>query len=194
MRLYLTPLSHFSRKVRLLLDHFEAAYETVDVGNVAGSQQDQFAGNPMMSVPVLEDGEHWLVDSDHIAGYLTRQLRPDDPYAVLTNDPEVLNARAILNGVMASEVRLILAARTGLETLPQPFFQKALATIEQGLAWLEVRSAMFSSDAPSYLDFHLVSAWDHLAHYDTLPLCYPNLGAVVAALGQQPQVAKSQPS
>lgn len=52
----MTPKSHFARKVRLLLDHLELSYDMVDVGNVAEDNPDNFYGNPLMGVPVFEDG------------------------------------------------------------------------------------------------------------------------------------------
>lgn len=46
MKLYGTPLSHFARKVRILLDLYQVPYDFVDVGNVAEGDQTTFAGNP----------------------------------------------------------------------------------------------------------------------------------------------------
>lgn len=70
MQLFATPLSHFSRKVRLLLDHYDIEYEFVDVGNVANAELSVFDGNPLMRVPVLKDGALWLIESDHIEFHL----------------------------------------------------------------------------------------------------------------------------
>lgn len=67
MQLVATPASHFARKVRLLLDHYGLAYDMVDAGNVAEFSEDKFAGNPLMLVPVLNDGDLTVYDSDHIA-------------------------------------------------------------------------------------------------------------------------------
>lgn len=125
MRLYATPLSHYSRKVRLLLDHYEVEYDLVSPGDVSGTDAARFGDNPVMKVPVLEDGDTRLLDSDHIAQYVARKYDPADRFGVLTTDPETLNLRAVMNAVMQEEVKLILAARTGLETTEPPFFRKA---------------------------------------------------------------------
>src|SRR5690606_14989690 len=142
---------------------------------------------------VLRDDDLWLVESDHIAAYLARMYDPEDEYRVLTSDPEVLNARAILNGIMAEEVKVILAERTGLSTQPHAFFQKARAGIEQGLRWLESRTAVFDSGRPGYLEFHLVCLWEHLKYYDLVPLDYPQLGAIVGELSGRERVRRTAP-
>src|SRR4051794_10990584 len=108
MQLLATRLSHYSRKLRILLDHYGLAYELVDVGNVASPDLGQFDGNPLMKVPVLRDQGRWLIESDHIAAYLARTYDPSDRYEVLTTDLATLNARAVLNGIMAEEVKVIL--------------------------------------------------------------------------------------
>jgi len=193
MQLLATRLSHYSRKVRILLDHYGLAYELVDVGNVASPDPAQFDGNPLMKIPVLKDQGRWLIESDHIAAYLVRTYDPTDRYEVLTTDPATLNARAVLNGVMAEEVKVILAERTGLDTAPHAFFHKARAAIDQGLRWLEARAASFRPAQPRYLEFHLVCLWDHLTHYQLVPLDYPGLASVAAALRAHEAIRRTAP-
>lgn len=193
MQLYATPLSHFSRKVRLLLDAYGLDYQFVDIGNVADKDVEAFQGNPLMKVPVLRDGGHWLIESDHIAAHIVRSHDPQDRYRVLTTDPQTLNMRAVMNGVMADEVKLILAERTGLDTAPHAFFQKARAGIGNGLAWLEGLAMHFDPEAPGYLEFHLVSLWEHIAYYETVALVYPKLQAIVDRLGEVPLIRQTAP-
>lgn len=193
MRLFATPLSHFSRKVRLLLDHHGLAYHVVDIGNVA-SNAEQFNGNPLMKVPVLVDDDVWLIDSDHIAAHIVRTHAADDRYRVLTTESRALNARAVLNGVMENEVKVLLAERTGLETTPHAYFRKARAAIEKGLAWLDGQADIFSPEAPGYLDFHLVCALDHLAYYETVSLKgYTALARIVDAVSASQTVRQTAP-
>ena len=193
MKLFATPKSHFSRKVRLLLDHMDLKYELVDVGNVAKGAPAKFSGNPAMSVPVLEDGQVWLIESDHIAAYLARTYGGDDPYQVLTDDTDILNARAVMNGIMGNEVKLVLSARTGLDPGPHAYFQKAKSAIGQGLAWLESRTDLFQDDALTYAQFHFLSMWDHLVLYDLVALDYPKLRGVAAVLSQNETTRRSMP-
>ncbi|PQA86773.1 glutathione S-transferase family protein [Hyphococcus luteus] len=193
MKLFATSRSHFSRKVRLLLDHLGTPYELVNIGNVADSDLTQFAGNPLLSVPVLEDGESWLIDSDNIAGYIVRTYDPEDRYGVNTQEAALLNARVILNGAMAKEVSLILAARTGLDPEAHAFFQKAKAALGNALAWLEDNSALFNPRDPHYADFHFISMWSHLDIYGLIDLDYPGLAKIAAALAENEIVQRSAP-
>ena len=193
MQLYATKLSHFSRKVRILLDHYELNYEFIDVGNVADRDSNTFNNNPLMNVPVLTDGGLWLIDSDNIAAYIVRKHDPEDKYRVLTNCIDVLNANSVLNGVMSNEVKIILAERMGLDTKPIAYFQKAQAVIKNGLSWLEDNTILFSPSEPGYLDFHLISLWDHLSYYEITELSYSRLKSIAEELGANINIAKTAP-
>ncbi|CAM2011555.1 glutathione S-transferase family protein [Acanthopleuribacter pedis] len=193
MKLFATPKSHFSRKIRLLLDHWEQPYQLIDVGNVATADPTQFHHNPAMQVPVLEDDGVVLLESDHIASYLTRKLDPADRFGVNTQQPDILNARAVMNNIMANEVKLILAARTGLDPKPHAYFQKAEQGIRHGLRWLEDHISLFQATQPSYADFHLICMWDHLDLYETVTLPYPQLRDIVAKRSQSAVIRASHP-
>jgi glutathione S-transferase len=192
MELFYTPRSHFSRKVRLLLDGWGVSVELRDVGNVAGADAGAFGPNPLMKVPTLVDDSIVVFDSDHIAAYLTRKCDPGDRYGVLTDDADLLNLRAVTNGIMAAEVELLLARRTGIETRGLARFEKIEQAIRTGLEWLERHAALYPS-TPSYAGFHLVSLWDHLALYDLVELPYERLRELVARLSESELVARSAP-
>ncbi len=193
MRLICTPRSHFSRKVRLLADALGLELELCDAGNVAEADAPIFGPNPLMKVPTLIDGEgHAVFDSDHIAAWLVRRFDPSDRFAVLTSDPDVLNARAVMNGVMALEVELILADRTGLGTA-HARFAKMRKSLLQGMAWIEDVADVYP-ETPSYLGFHLLALWEHLALYALVPLDYPRLEQRIAHYrGAWPFAARSKP-
>ncbi|MEO1658775.1 MAG: glutathione S-transferase family protein [Pseudomonadota bacterium] len=187
-----TPRSHFSRKVRLLMDHLEIDYTLEDIGNVADTGLKLFGGNPTLSVPTLIDGGRSIFDSDHIAAHLVRTYDQHDRFGVLTDDPDVLNTRAVMNSMMSSEVKLILAERTGLATEGHAFFEKAKDVIRDSLSWLEAHADLFSGDL-SYAHFHLVSMWDHLVLFGPDRPPTPRIETIAAALGQQPTIARSAP-
>lgn len=194
MKLYCTPLSHFSRKVRLVFDFYSQPYEAVDVGNVAEGDRHKFADNPLMSVPVLVDGETWLLESDHIALYLADKFDPQDKLKIGTRDVFDLNVRGLLNGLMANEVKVILAKRMNVPVHEYEYFQKAIRSIEDSFAWLEKEAHRFEGASPKYKEFHFVSAWDHLVYYDFLNLSpFPNLRALAERISQDPKVKKSSP-
>jgi len=192
MKLYYTPRSHFSRKVRILLNAWNVSAELIDIGNVGDSNRELFGPNPLMKVPALVDGHLTVLDSDHIAAYLTRKFDPEDSFGVLTSDVELLNMRAVLNGAMAAEVEIILSRRSGMDTSAHRRFDKIFDSIRSGLEWVEDR-ALLIPQQPSYLGFHLVCLWEHLIVYKVLDLSYPNLQPHVDRLASLPFVAATRP-
>lgn len=192
--LYATPLSHFSRKVRLLLDSFQLTYQFVDVGNVAQSDQQVFGNNPLMKVPALTDGERWFIESDHIAQYLVRTYDPQDRFRVCEKDWSRLNMRAVMNGIMQEEVKLILAERTGVPVQDYSFFRKTRQAIIQGLEWLEQHASEFDSLQPGYLEFHLVCLLEHLMYYKIVDLHTPQLQKICEQLAKNKTIHQTSPA
>lgn len=193
MQLVATPASHYARKVRLLLDHYGLPYDMADAGNVADFSEDRFSGNPLMLVPVLNDGDLTVYDSDHIAAYLVRKHDPADHYGVLTTDVRQLNARAVLNGMMTAETRLVLGARTGLKTENHPFFDKSRAVFTKGFEWLDANCDLFNAEDPRYLDFHLISSFDHMECYGLATPDQPALKMLRDKLRDHDTIAASAP-
>jgi glutathione S-transferase len=191
LQLIHTPRSHFARKVRLLLAALAIDVELVDAVNAAEADPARFGPNPLLKVPTLIDAGQPVFESDHIAMHLVRTRDPADRFDVLTADVDVLNARAVLNGVMALEVELILGARSGLDTA-QPRFAKMREAIVRSLIWLESNAAVFER-GPSYLGFHLLAMRDHVALYDLVPLDYPRLQAHADTIAALPYAAASKP-
>lgn len=192
MQLFYTPRSHFSRKVRMLLGGLDLRADLVDAGNVAESNPQLFGANPLMKVPTLVDGDCTILDSDHIAQYLVRTYDPTDRFRVGTTDVDELNTRAVMNGIMATEVELILAARTGLDTHAHRRFDKMRSAIVAGLGWLEQRGKVFPME-PTYLGFHLAAMWDHLELYGVCDLDFPNLRAAATRWNALPYIAATKP-
>ncbi|MEM6554671.1 MAG: glutathione S-transferase family protein [Pseudomonadota bacterium] len=194
MKLFGTPKSHFTRKVRILLDHLEEPYELVDIGDVANQGQGQFADNPLMSVPVLEYGTMKLFDSDHISIFLTHRFDPENRFEVITDDPHTLNGRAFLNGAMMAEVRLILAERTGLATNGVAVFDKARKTISNVLAWCDDNLDLFNTAHTTYAQFHFICLWDHLNLNALIENDWPRLRALANTLSESESISRSAPS
>lgn len=191
MKLYYTPRSHFSRKVRILLRAWNVDVQLIDIGNVGDANRETFGPNPLMKVPALVDGVVTVLDSDHIAAYLTRKFDPNDAFGVLAADVETLNMRAVLNGAMAAEVELILARRSGMDTSVHRRFDKIMDSIRSGLDWMEMRADRLPPH-PSYVGFQLVCFWEHLILYKILELNYPKLQTYVATLSGLPYVAETR--
>lgn len=87
IRLHGVPLSGHTHKVEILLRLLDLAFEYVEAPGPV-RQTDAFAAlNPLRQIPVLEDGEVVLADSNAILVYLAKRYDPqgtwlpDDPLA-----------------------------------------------------------------------------------------------------------------
>ncbi|WP_414545161.1 glutathione S-transferase family protein [Nostoc sp. CCY0012] len=83
LELYQWELSHYSEKVRLILDYKGLIYRKIEVTPGIG-QVDLFRLTGQRQVPVLKDGSKYITDSTEIAKYLDleypeRPLIPKDP-------------------------------------------------------------------------------------------------------------------
>src|SRR5512143_1218173 len=114
LRLHGTPLSHFTRKIRILLAEMGVSFEFVRPTNLLDADPAAYGDNPLMRVPTLVHGDITVIESDHIARYLVATFDRKDWFEVNTTDVGQLNRLAVANGVMSNEVVLILAKRGGL--------------------------------------------------------------------------------
>ena len=57
LRLFGTPLSHFTRKVRIVLAELGVAYEYVRTGSVLAPTRAGYGENPLLRVPTLVRGD-----------------------------------------------------------------------------------------------------------------------------------------
>lgn len=197
MQLVGTPLSHFTRKVRIVAAELAIPLDFQTLPATTGvmtNTPEAYAHNPLMRVPVLVDGDMRLVESDHIVRYLVGRFDPTDRLGARSETPEALNRLAVLNGIMANEVVLILAKRGGLEGIDKVvYFQKLTAAIDGALAWLDAR---IEPDAPGfdYRDIVTICMWQHLGYYGLRPLeAYSRLAARVARFAKRPSVVPSTP-
>ena len=191
-QLFGTPLSHFTRKIRILLAELGVDFQFVRTANVITADPQGFAGNPLMRVPTFVHGEDKLVESDHIARYIVARWDPADRFSVRSDKVSELNRLAVINGVMANEVTLILAQRGGVTDLDSiTYFRKLASAIDGGLAWLD-REAW--DGTLRYVDIALICLWQHLAHYKLTALdAYGRLAARVEAFAARPSVAATTP-
>jgi len=165
--LYLTPLSHFSRKCRIVLREIGLACEESYVPNLLSADPADFGGNPILRVPVLRDGPHWVIESDQIVRYLLESYdHGRDRFAFFSMSTAQRNALSIVSAVMGAEVELILSKRSGLaEHAGGIYFSRYREVIGHGLAWLERNAAAIWPEVEfSYLDIALLCMWDHLRY------------------------------
>lgn len=191
--LYGTPLSHFTRKIRVLLAELAVDYEFARLPGVLLTETAAYGGNPLMRVPTFVDGEHHIFESDHIARYVVARFDPGDRFGVTTTDVDAMNRLAGMNGIMANEVVVILAKRAGGVDLGAPYFRKLVTSVETTLAWLDERTVPDRSGF-DYRDIVLVCMWQHLAHYRLVPLTpYARLAARVQRFDDRPSIVASTP-
>jgi len=193
-----TPLSHFTRKVRILLAELGVPFTFTRAPGVLAPAPSDYGGNPLMRVPTLIDGEVTLFDSNHIARYLVRRHDPGDRLGVLSDSVDDLNRLAMINGVMANEVVLILARRGGLEDVDGvAYFRKLGIAIDLALAAIDHDLASVAADRDlDYRDIALICMWQHLQHYNLRPDLsrYPRISAEVARFAERPSVASTAPA
>jgi glutathione S-transferase len=193
VKLYGTPLSHFTRKLRILFAELEIDFELVRTPGVLAPGADAYGNNPLMRVPTLVDGNVTLIESDHIARHVVSKRDPGDRFRVRSEDARDLNRLAITNGIMANEVVLILAKRGGLEDVDNvAYFRKLRSAIDGGLAWLD---ANVDLDAQlDYADIAMISMWQHVLHYGFASADqHGRIAARVARFAERPSVASTTP-
>lgn len=194
-RLFGTPLSHFTRKIRILFAELEVPFEFVRVTSVLVPDAADYGGNPLKRVPTLVRGADTVIESDHIARYVVGHYDPADRLGVRCERVHDLNRLAVVNGIMHNEVTLILAKRAGGGDIDGlAYFTKLHAAIGAGLAWLDART---DPDEPGfgYGDLVTICMWQHLAHYALVRDLdrYPRIAARVARFAERPSVASTTP-
>ena len=195
LRLVGTPLSHFTRKIRILLAELDVPFEFDRSPGVLSPPGAAYGDNPLLRVPTLFHGANTLIESDHIARYLVSQFDPSDRFGVRSERVDDLNRLAVLNGIMNNEVVLILAKRAGLAQVEEvAYFRKLTSAIESGLGWLDARVDL-ERETFDYRDIVSVCLWQHLVHYHLFADAkrYSRLAARVERFSDRPSVAGTTP-
>jgi glutathione S-transferase len=195
LALFGTPLSHFTRKVRIVLHEFAIPFEFQPVESLLTEEAGGYGFNPLMRIPTLVEGDLRLIESDYIARYLTETRAPHDPLDVLRPSYADLNRLAVINGIMAHEVTLLLAARGGLTEMGDSTYgHKLLCAIASGVAWLD-GSIEAGRSSFNYVDVALISMWQHLRCYrnDTHLLAADRITERVARFSDRESVSCTAP-
>lgn len=195
-QLHGTPLSHFTRKIRILLAELDIPFDFVRATSVLSTSSASYGHNPLLRVPSLVDDGATLIESDHIARYLVAKHDPADRLGVRSERVDDLNRLAVVNGIMDNEVVLILAKRGGLADIESvAYFRKLATAIDVGLAWLEEHT--HPEDASfDYRDIVTICMWQHVQHYGMvkgLDAC-PRIAARVERFAERPSVAGTTPN
>ena len=187
LRLHGTPLSHFTRKVRILLSELTVDYEFVRSPSVLSPPGSAYANNPLRRIPALVDGNATIFDSEHIARYIVAKHDPRDRLRVCSTRADVLNRLAVANGVMDNEVTILLTQRSGGDT-SGGYCKKLAAAATDGLAWLDAQA---SARSPlDWADIAAICMWQHIEQTKVFDLGpHARLAARMTELAARPSIA-----
>jgi len=196
IKLYRHPLSGHSHRAQLLLSLLGLDAELVDVDLAAGEhKQDAFlAMNRFGQVPVLEDGDTVIADSNAILVYLA--TRYDDTHAWLPTDPaaaaEVQRFLSIAAGALASgpaAARLVNVFDAALD------HQQAMETAHNLFRVLELHldgRNWLAGDHATLADLANYTYIAHAPEGDVALDSYPNLQAWLARIEALPRFVPMQ--
>lgn len=165
IRLYRHPLSGHAHRVQLMLSLLDLPFERIEIDLVKGVQKtpDFLARNPFGQVPVIEDGDVTVSDSNAILTYLA--LRYDDSGRWLPREPlgaarvqqwlSVAAGQLAFGPAMARVIRLF-----GRQTDPAP----ALALAEQLFGLMETHLARQPFLAGAHPTIADVANYSYTAH------------------------------
>lgn len=179
MKLFGTPPSHFTRKVRLVLQELKIPYEFIILDKLLETGAEKFANNPLHQYPVLKDNSLHLIESDVICDYLIQNYSGKNPtLEFIPKGPkywEDSKRLAIMNGGMAAGVKLIRGQRSNIPDLMNyTLFQQERAALDAALLWLEndCPEKAYHPGMLTILDISLVSfyEWARFREMTKLPL------------------------
>jgi glutathione S-transferase len=204
MRLYGTAPSHFTRKVRILLQELSVPFEFVLLDKLLETGPEKFANNPLHMFPVLEHEGKQLIESDLICQYLIERFGKGKELSTFL--PSAENAvhdqqrLAIVNGGMSAGVTLVRAKRSGIEKWTDyAYFRQELAAIDAAFAWIEKDLGDRDSYYPgrlTMLDIALMCLTEWAVFRDFLkdPSRFPNLTRFVRKHASRASFQSTHPS
>ncbi|MEM9441000.1 MAG: glutathione S-transferase [Pseudomonadota bacterium] len=182
IRIHSFPLSGHAHRVRLFASLAGIAHEVIDVDLPGGAhKQPPFLSlNPVGQVPVIEDGDDVISDSNAILVYLARKYAPSYIPADPAGEAEVQKFLTLAAGELAfgpAAARLINVFKAPLD----PEFCKATAAKVLGKleAHLEGREFLVG-DKPTIADIAIYSYTAHAPEGDVSLEPYPNVRRLLA--------------
>ncbi len=204
MQLYGTPPSHFTRKVRVLLQELGLPYEFVKFEKLMEVGVENYASNPLHLFPVLVDGGTRLFDSDAICEYLIerygKQKGWDDFFPSAENRTRDRQRLIVMNGGMSAGVSVVRARRSGIEDWTKyAYLRQEMEAIGSALRWLESDLGANRSYYPgrfTILDIALQSfvEWAQFREMHSDWASLPNLTQFVRAHSSRPSLKSTHPS
>ncbi|NIZ61982.1 glutathione S-transferase [Sedimentitalea sp. CY04] len=177
IRIHGFPLSGHSHRVELFASLAGINHEvlTVDLANGAHKKDDFLAKNPFGQVPVIEDGETVISDSNAILVYLARKYAPSYIPTDPAEEASVQKFLTLAAGELAfgpAAARLINVFKAPLDVdFTHATAAKVLGKIE---AHLEGRDYLVG-DTPTIADVAMYSYTAHAPEGDVSLEPYPNV-------------------
>lgn len=180
IRLYTTRLSGHGHRVQLFLTMLDLPFEVVEVNMKAGDNRrpEFLALNPFGQVPVIEDGETVLFDSNAILVYLAKRYGdpswlPDDPQGAAAVQRWLsLAAGPIAYGPCAARLVTVFGA-----PLDHAFTQRVAVKLFDVIEGEFANKRFAAGDTPTIAD---IAAYAYIAHAPEGGISldpYPNLRA-----------------
>ncbi|WP_199542257.1 glutathione S-transferase family protein [Paraburkholderia kururiensis] len=180
IRLYTTRLSGHGHRVQLFLTMLDLPFEVVEVNMKAGDNRrpEFLALNPFGQVPVIEDGDTVLFDSNAILVYLAKRYGdpswlPDDPQGAAAVQRWLsLAAGPIAYGPCAARLVTVFGA-----PLDHAFTQRVAVKLFDVIEGEFANKRFAAGDTPTIAD---VAAYAYIAHAPEGGISldpYPNLRA-----------------
>jgi len=182
IRIHSFPLSGHAHRVRLFASLAGIAHEVIDVdlANGAHKQPAFLALNPAGQVPVIEDGEDVISDSNAILVYLARKYAPSYMSADLKGEAEVQRFLTLAAGELAfgpAAARLITVFDAPLDAeFCKATAAKVLGKLE---AHMEGRDFLVG-DRPTIADVAIYSYTAHAPEGNVSLEPYPNVRRLLA--------------
>ncbi|MGI9502941.1 MAG: glutathione S-transferase family protein [Geminicoccaceae bacterium] len=182
IRIHSFPLSGHAHRVRLFASLAGIAHEVIDVDLAKGAHKQQpfLALNPAGQVPVIEDGDDVISDSNAILVYLARKYAPSYIPADPKGEAEVQKFLTLAAGELAfgpAAARLITVFKAPLDA------DFCKATAAKVLGKLEAHMAgrdFLVGDKPTIADIAIYSYSAHAPEGNVSLEPYPNVRRLLA--------------
>jgi glutathione S-transferase len=204
MKLWFSDGSPFARKVRIVLAEKGLQYEK-DVLNGLRPPEAHRKLHPGLAVPVLQDGDLTLFESNLILDYLLKtypQNSPDSPQPHLaptmtraTHHWDDAKTLAILETLANAIVNLKLMRDSGATSETVPYLKRHEARVKACLDWLEERATPggFAPGWFSVMDINLICPIAFAEKRGVMKLeGRPKLESIMVCFSNRPSVISTQ--
>lgn len=188
IRIHRHPLSGHSHRVELFANLAGINHELVDVDLLSGEHKKEpfLELNPSGQVPVIEDGNVVVTDSNAILVYLARKYAPDWLTTDAVGEAEVQKFLSLAAGEIANgpaKARLITVFGAQLDSdLAKTIAATAFERLEQHL---EARQWLVG-DRPSIAEVAIYSYTAHAPEGNVSLDNYPNIRGLLARIEELP--------